>query len=69
MLNKRMKRNCTYYYQGGANSDNDGNHCTLNRRPKSRTQTTPKASKEEKQQERSLIAGGNANGTATLEDA
>ena len=36
--------------------------------PKSRTMTTPNAGEDVEQQELSFIAGGNQNGTATLED-
>ena len=37
--------------------------------PKSKTLTTPNADEDVEQQELSLIAGGNANGTAILEDS
>lgn len=60
MSHKHMKINSASYYQGSANSDNNENYCTPNRRPKSTTLTAPKASKDEKQQEHSFIAGGNA---------
>ena len=68
MSHKHMKINSTSYYQGSANSNNNENYCTPNRRPKSTTLTAPKARRMRNNRNTHLLLVGMLNGTATLED-